>query len=79
MLKKVPLLTEFKGGDGRYRPDMGFGAIEVDRIVWVASNGTWQDKSITCVRFDNGSQVDVLLSIGEIMKLQSEDEHGTSI
>ena len=72
MIKKVPILKEYRGGDGRYRPGLAFGAIEVDRIVYLEDAGTWQDKSITCTHFDDGSMVDVLLSIDKIMALQGQ-------
>lgn len=73
MMKKVPILKQYKGGDGRYRPGIGYGAIKLDRIVYLESTGTWQDKSITCVHFDDGSMVDVLLSIDEIAELQNDE------
>lgn len=69
MIKKVPILKQYKGGDGRYRLGMGNGAIDTSRITYLESTGTWQDKSITCVRLDDGSMVDVLLTIDEIAEL----------
>lgn len=72
MMKRVPLLKQYGGGDGRKRPGMAFGAIELDRITYMESVGTWQDKSITCVHLDDGSIVDVLLPIDEVMALQEQ-------
>jgi hypothetical protein len=73
VIKKVPLLKQWKGGDGRYRPGLANGAIDVDRIVYLESVETWQDKSVTCVHFDDGTMLDVVLSIKEIMDLQVQE------
>ena len=72
MIKKVPILKQYKGGDGRYRPDIGRGAIDTNRMVYLEGVGTWQDKPITCVHFDDGSEVDVLLTIDEIADLSNQ-------
>ena len=74
MITKVPILKQYKGGDGRYRPGVGNGAIDTSRIVYLEHVGTWQDKPITCVHFDDGSEVDVLLIIDEIAGLSKEAE-----
>lgn len=73
MIKKVPLLKQWKGGDGRYRPGLANGAIDVDRIVYLESVDTWQGESVTCVHFDDGTMLDVVLTIQELIDLQKQD------
>ena len=74
MLKKVPILKQYKGGDGRYRPGYGWGAIDVSRIVYMEKIDSWQDKSVTSVHLDNGDAWDVLLSIEEIIALITDKD-----
>lgn len=68
-LKRVKLLQDVKGGDGRLRPAVGRGCIDVDRIVYLEDQGYSQGMPLTCVHLDDGSLVDVLASVQEIMDL----------
>ncbi len=70
MLRKVEVKTEYKGGDGRWRPDVGFAAINPDHIAWAQAQESWQDKSVTHVHFKDGTGLDVLLSIDQVIGLQ---------
>ena len=74
MIKKVPLLTQHKGGDGRYRPGYSYGALDLARVTYMEATGTWQDKPITCVHLDNGDIVEVLLSLDEVIDLSKQDD-----
>ena len=70
MLKKINILKEYRGGDGRYRPGPCLGAIETDWILWLEhADRSYDNKSVTTVHFDNGSTVDVIITIKELMEL----------
>jgi hypothetical protein len=71
MIQKVPVRVKYKDDDGRYRSAIGYDAIELSRVVYLENMGTWQDKPVTCIRFGDGSIVDVLLTIQEIIDRSS--------
>lgn len=69
-LKRVKLLQEgAQEGDGWRKPAVGRGCIDVDRIVYLEDQGYSQGMPLTCVHLDDGSLVDVLASVQEIMDL----------
>ena len=74
MIKKVPILKQYRGGDGRYRPDRGHGAIDVSRITHLEGLEGWQEYPVTAVHLDDGSRIDVLLSISDIISLSRQAE-----
>lgn len=75
MLKNVPLLVDHRGGDGRHRRGYAPGSLAVDRILHTEYTGRQYDgKPVTTVHLDDGSTLDVLLSIDQINLLANEEE-----
>ena len=70
MLRNVQIRTEWKGGDGRWRPDIGFAAINPDHIAWAEAKSSWQDMPVTQVHFKDGSELEVLLTLDQVIGLQ---------
>jgi hypothetical protein len=75
MLKSVPLLIDHRGGDGRFRAGYMPGSLAVHRILYTEYTGRqYDDRPITLVHLDDGTDLEVLLSIDQINGLANEED-----
>jgi len=56
----VDILTEYKGGDGRYRKGFAHGALDVGRVILIEQTTGWQDKPACKVTLEGYGEITVL-------------------
>lgn len=72
MIKKVRLVKQYKGPDGRYRPGTVWGALDTNRVTYLENTGTHQGDPVTTVHLDDSTMLDVVMSMDDVIDMLNE-------